>query len=65
MALSKEEANTLREESGKPESKAVDTKPKSNKRVVLISAIIVFALILSGVGFIFSGSSFVFSFFIA
>lgn len=51
MALSKEEANTLREESGKPESKAVYTKPKSSKRVVLISAIIVFALILSGVGF--------------
>lgn len=51
MALSKEEANTLREESGKPESKAAYTKPKSGKRVVLISAVIVFALILSGVGF--------------
>ena len=51
MALSKEEANTLREESGKPENKAVDTKPKKGKRVVLISAILVFVLILSGVGF--------------
>ena len=55
MALSKEEANTLRQEPQKEEHKPSAAKPKHGRKI-LISAIVIFALIVTGVGLSYANS---------
>ena len=56
MALSKEEIESIRHENQKTgsniEKSLTEKKPKNNKKVILISiALIVFALIIGGIGY--------------
>ncbi len=55
MALSKEEVSTLRQEPQKKEHTSATAKPKRSRKA-LISAIIIFVLIIAGVGLSYANS---------
>ena len=58
MALSKEEIGNIRHETQKTEHKVdIEQKPKSNKKIILISIVsVVFLLIFGGIGFSYANS---------